>query len=73
MLHDNFMDVSIVILNYKQRGLVKQCIKGIVASQPQLEYEIIVVDNVSNDGTLEMVKTFNHYWFETVSLSPFPK
>ena len=51
------MDVSIVILNYKQRGLVKQCIKGIVASQPQLEYEIIVVDNVSNDGTLEMVKT----------------
>jgi hypothetical protein len=51
------MDVSIVILNYKQRGLVKQCIKGIVSSQPQLEYEIIVVDNASNDGTLEMVET----------------
>lgn len=50
------MDVSIVILNYKQRGLVKQCIKGIVVAQPQLAYEIIVVDNASHDGTLEMAK-----------------
>ncbi len=49
------MDVSIVILNYKSRGLVKQCVKGIVMSQPKLIYEIIVVDNNSNDGCLAMV------------------
>lgn len=51
------MDISIILLNYKQKGLLKQCIKGIVAAQPQLEYEIIVVDNNSNDGSLDMVKT----------------
>lgn len=50
------MDVSIIILNYKQKGLVKQCVKGIVMAQPDLDYEIIVVDNNSADGTLEMVK-----------------
>ncbi len=50
------MDLSIVILNYKQKGLVKQCLKGIVAAQPQLKYELIVVDNDSSDGSLEMVK-----------------
>jgi GT2 family glycosyltransferase len=49
------MDLSLVILNYKQRGLVKQCLKGIFASQPQLEYEVIVVDNDSGDGCLAMV------------------
>ncbi|NUM25420.1 MAG: glycosyltransferase family 2 protein [Candidatus Buchananbacteria bacterium] len=50
------MDLSIVILNYKQKGLVKQCVKGIVTAQPQLSYEIIVVDNNSGDGVLEMVQ-----------------
>lgn len=49
------MDISLVILNYKQKGLVKQCVKGIVASRPQLEYEIIVVDNASHDGVIEEV------------------
>jgi GT2 family glycosyltransferase len=49
------MDLSIVILNYKQKGLLKQCIKGIVASQPKLEYELIIVDNNSNDDSLAMV------------------
>lgn len=49
------MDLSIVILNYKQKGLVKQCVKGIIAANPQLEYEIIVVDNNSQDGCLEAV------------------
>lgn len=50
------MDLSIIILNYKQKGLLKQCIKGIVGAQPQLDYELIVVDNNSGDGSLSMVK-----------------
>ena len=49
------MDLSIVILNYKQKGLVKQCVKGIIAAAPQLDYEIIVVYNNSQDGCLEAV------------------
>jgi GT2 family glycosyltransferase len=52
------MDLSIVILNYKQKGLVRQCIKGIVSAQPKLDYEIIVVDNNSGDGCLAMVNNF---------------
>lgn len=50
------MDLSIVILNYKQKGLVKQCIKGIVTAQPRLKYELIIVDNNSDDSCLLMVK-----------------
>jgi len=50
------MDLSIIILNYKTRGLLKQCLKGIRLFNLPLKYEIIVVDNASNDGTAEMMK-----------------
>lgn len=50
------MKLSIIILNYKSKGLLKQCLKGIVLSQPKIEYEIIVVDNNSGDGSLAMTK-----------------
>ena len=69
------MDLSIVILNYKMKGLVKQCIKGIVAAQPQLDYEIVVVDNNSGDGVLEMVQALfiQTTSADTQSSLPIPK
>ncbi|RJQ30529.1 glycosyltransferase family 2 protein [Candidatus Parcubacteria bacterium] len=50
------MDLSIIILNYKTKGLVKQCVKSIELLNLGLEYEIIVVDNASDDGCLEMIR-----------------
>lgn len=49
------MDYSIVLLNYKSKGLLRQCIKGILAVAHRRTYEIIVVDNASHDGTPEMI------------------
>jgi hypothetical protein len=56
------MDLSVVILNYKQKGLLKQCLKGIIAAQPRLKYEIIIVDNNSNDDCLAMVEQMFVDW-----------
>ncbi len=50
------MELSIIILNYKTRGLTKQCIKNIQENTVGLSYEIIVVDNGSNDGCEQMLK-----------------
>lgn len=50
------MDLSIIILNYKSKGLTKQCLKGLQMLSPKVQFEIIVVDNASHDGTAEMVK-----------------
>src|SRR3989344_1529292 len=50
------MDLSIIILNYKSRGLLKECLRGIMWARPQLSLGIIVVDNASGDGTPEMVR-----------------
>ncbi len=50
------MDLSIIIVNYKEPGFLKQCLKGIRQAQPQLTYEVIVVDNASGDRSLPMVR-----------------
>ena len=44
------MEISIIILSYKMKRLVKNCIKAILASNINVPYEIIVVDNDSQDG-----------------------
>jgi len=50
------MDLSIIVLNYRTKGLLKECLKGIKLVQPKLDYEIIVVDNASGDGTPVMMR-----------------
>jgi len=49
------MDLSIIILNYKSAGLTRQCLKSIREAEPNLEFEIFVVDNASGDGVIPMV------------------
>ena len=50
------MELSIIIVNYKMKGLVKNCIKSVLESNFNLPYEIIVVDNASNDGIATLMK-----------------
>lgn len=49
------MKLSIVILNYQNRELLKQCLLGIQATRLTMPHEIIVVDNNSGDATPAMV------------------
>ena len=50
------MDLSIIILNYQMLGLVKNCLKAIKDLHLPFRYEIIVVDNHSQDGSFEFLK-----------------
>jgi len=50
------MDLSIVILNYKSKNMVKECLRGIKSVGVDLKYEIIVVDNGSGDGVGKMLQ-----------------
>ena len=53
------MELSIVILNYKMKGLVKNCLKTIYEQSFDFDFEIIVVDNASKDKIEEELKD-NH-------------
>ena len=49
--------VSIIILTYKTRDLTKICIESIIKNTNE-NYEIIIVDNASDDGSLLLAKEF---------------
>ncbi|MDK2941067.1 MAG: hypothetical protein PWP56_580 [Acetobacterium sp.] len=51
------MDLSIIIVNYKTEELTSNCIDSIIKSNTKgLSYEIILVDNASEDGSVEAIK-----------------
>lgn len=50
------MDLSIVIVNYNTKDLLKQTIESVINNTKGIEYEIWVVDNSSKDGSVEMVQ-----------------
>lgn len=51
------LKVSIIILNYQTKGLLKQCLRGIRQSAIAMPHEVIVVDNHSQDSSVTMVQT----------------
>jgi len=51
------MDLSIVIASYNTRDVTRRCLQTIIEQTTGLEYEIIVVDNASTDGSVAMIGT----------------
>ncbi len=47
--------ISIIIINYNTKDLIDQCIKSIYESNILNPFEIIVSDNASVDGSVEMI------------------
>ncbi len=49
------MDLSIIIVTHNSLSPVGKCLRSLENNPPGGEYEIIVVDNASGDGTPEMI------------------
>jgi GT2 family glycosyltransferase len=49
------MTLSIIIVNYNTEALLKRCLCSILATVGDLDYEAIVIDNASADGSGGMV------------------
>jgi len=50
--------VSIIILTYNNLPMTRQCLESIETQTDQPEYELILVDNASNDGTQNYLQEF---------------
>lgn len=65
------LDLSIVIVNYNNRGLLRQCLKSIFNNLKTsiLNFKVILVDNNSSDGSVDMSREE----FPAVRLIPLEK
>lgn len=52
--------VSILVVTYNQEKYIDVCLKSLVTQQTDFEYEIVVGDDASNDGTANVVQKYAH-------------
>ena len=50
------MDLSIIIVNYNTKKLTENCINSVIRNSQNLSYEIILVDNASEDSSYEYLQ-----------------
>src|SRR5205814_9595336 len=52
------LELSIVIVNWKVRDLLRDCLRSVYEQMrmPSTDWEVVVVDNGSEDGSVELVR-----------------
>lgn len=50
------LDLSIVVVNWNTRDFLRDCLHSVYASEGEMAFETIVVDNCSDDGSAAMVR-----------------
>lgn len=51
------MTISIIIVSYNVQYFLKQCLNSVLDAIQNIEAEIIVVDNASSDGSVELIES----------------
>jgi N-acetylglucosaminyl-diphospho-decaprenol L-rhamnosyltransferase len=49
-------DLSIIIVNWNGGDLLRRCVETIVSSAPAVTYEIVIIDNASEDDSLAQLR-----------------
>lgn len=52
------MELSIIIVNYNTKEITKACLDSLAKWREGVDWEIIMVDNGSTDGSIEMLKKY---------------
>ena len=50
------MDLSVIIVNWNTEELLRGCLRSVYGTIEGLDFEVIVVDNASSDGSVAMLK-----------------
>lgn len=57
-MNDDNPLLSVCLITYNHAGYIERAIKGALKQEVHLEWEIIIADDCSTDGTAEIVKTY---------------
>jgi GT2 family glycosyltransferase len=50
-------DVSVIIVNWNTRDILRDCLRSVFDQTCELAFEVVVIDNASSDGSAAMVKS----------------
>ena len=50
------IDVSVIIVNWNTRDILRDCLRSVYAETAGIDFEVVVVDNASADGSAAMVR-----------------
>lgn len=50
-------DVAIVIVTYNSEGQIQECLESVFKQRRDISQQVIVVDNQSRDGTVELIRS----------------
>lgn len=53
------MDISVIIVNYNTKEVTKACLDSIFEWTRDVDFEVIVIDNDSHDGSKEMLAAYS--------------
>lgn len=59
--------VSVCIVTYNQSLWIRECIESLIFQDADFDYEIIVGDDCSNDGTAEIVQEYSERYPELIT------
>ncbi len=54
----NDVKLSIIIISYKQKKYIRECIDSVLMQKVNFKYELLLADDCSQDGTLEIMKEY---------------
>ncbi len=57
MANETQIDLSIIIVSWNVRDLLRDCINSIVIGRGDLNVELIIVDSASSDGSMQMIQS----------------
>lgn len=62
------MDVTIICATYNQNKYIKKAIEGILIQKGDFEYEILIHDDASMDGTVDILKSYKERYPDKITL-----
>ncbi len=51
-------DLSVIIVSFNTKAILKDCLDSIIKYTKKINYEVVVVENGSTDGSLEMITEY---------------
>lgn len=52
----SYMTLSIIIVSWNVKDMLRNCLRSIYSETKNISFEVIVVDNCSKDGSMEMIR-----------------